>query len=198
MKGGASLCWQSSRCSSARRSIVCYALSRSSTARGSGTITPCERELSVSTFRAVGVRRHARPWLMSAAVVGMCYCARSLDAQVVTGTITGVVSDDSLAVLPEVTITVTSPALPGGPVTTVTLVPADVLGQAPTGAVSGTVTDISGSALRGAASSQAGLKRAHFGPLRLTMKGAICSRALRLGPTSCESRAAGSATRTGW
>ena len=31
------------------------------------------------------------------------------------------------------------------------LLPADVLGQAPTGAVSGTVTDISGSALRGAA-----------------------------------------------
>ena len=50
----------------------------------------------------------------------MCCCARLLDAQVVTGTITGVVSDDSRAVLPEVTITVTSPALPGGPVTTIT------------------------------------------------------------------------------
>ena len=47
MKWGAYLCWQSSRCSSARRSIVCNALSRSSTtaACGSGTITPCEREV---------------------------------------------------------------------------------------------------------------------------------------------------------
>ena len=50
----------------------------------------------------------------------MCCCARSLDAQVVTGTITGVVSDDSRAVLPDVTITVTSSALPGGAVTSVT------------------------------------------------------------------------------
>ena len=61
-----------------------------------------------------------RQWLISSVVVGMCFCARSLDAQVVTGTITGVVSDDSRAVLPDVTITVTSPALPGGPVTSVT------------------------------------------------------------------------------
>ena len=61
-----------------------------------------------------------RQWLISSVVVGMCFCARSVDAQVVTGTITGVVSDDSRAVLPEVTVTVTSPALPGGPVTSVT------------------------------------------------------------------------------
>ena len=57
---------------------------------------------------------------MSSVVVGMCCCARSVDAQVVTGTITGVVSDPSGAAFPEVTITVTSPALPGGPVRSVT------------------------------------------------------------------------------
>ena len=61
-----------------------------------------------------------RQWLISSVVVGLCFGARSLEAQVVTGTITGVVSDDSRAVLPEVTITITSPALPGGPVTRVT------------------------------------------------------------------------------
>ena len=61
-----------------------------------------------------------RPWLISSVVVGMCFCPRSVDAQVVTGTITGVVSDDSRAALPEVTITVTSSALPGGAVTSVT------------------------------------------------------------------------------
>ena len=61
-----------------------------------------------------------RQWLISSVVVAMWFCERSIDAQVVTGTITGVVSDDSRAALPDVTITVTSPALPGGPVTSVT------------------------------------------------------------------------------
>ena len=42
MKWGAYLCRPSSRCGPVRRSIVCNALSRSSTtSRGSGTITPC-------------------------------------------------------------------------------------------------------------------------------------------------------------
>ena len=61
-----------------------------------------------------------RQWLISFAVVAFCFCASSVGAQVVTGTITGVVSDDSRAALPDVAITVTSPALPGGPVTSVT------------------------------------------------------------------------------
>ena len=70
--------------------------------------------------RSQCARRRARRWLIPAVVVGMCCCARSLHAQVVTGTITGVVSDESRAVLPKATITATSPALPGGPVTTIT------------------------------------------------------------------------------
>jgi hypothetical protein len=41
-------------------------------------------------------------------------------AQVLTGNLIGVVRDESRAVLPGVTLTLTSPALPGGPQTTVT------------------------------------------------------------------------------
>ena len=69
-------------------------------------------------------QRRGRPlvqqWLLSSAVVALCFCARPVGAQVVTGTITGVVSDDSRAALPDVTIRVTSLALPGGPVASVT------------------------------------------------------------------------------
>src|SRR5687767_12630509 len=43
-----------------------------------------------------------------------------LNAQTVTGTIIGTVTDESKALLPGVTATLTSPALPGGPATTVT------------------------------------------------------------------------------
>jgi hypothetical protein len=46
--------------------------------------------------------------------------ALTAEAQVLPGTMIGVVRDDSGAVLPGATITVTSPALPGGPITVVT------------------------------------------------------------------------------
>src|SRR5215212_7154559 len=46
--------------------------------------------------------------------------AHSAYAQVSTGNIIGLVHDESGAVLPGVTATLTSPALPGGPATTVT------------------------------------------------------------------------------
>ena len=65
-------------------------------------------------------RQLVRQLLISSAVVALGLCAPPVDAQVVTGTITGVVSDDSRAALPEVSVTVTSPALPGGPGTSVT------------------------------------------------------------------------------
>ena len=79
----------------------------STTSRGSGTITACARELRGTTFqrRRCGGRR-ARHWLMSAVVIGVCCCAHSVDGQVVTGTITGVVRDHTHAALPAVTITV--------------------------------------------------------------------------------------------
>jgi hypothetical protein len=53
-------------------------------------------------------------------VVGLMSIALSVEAQVLTGTIIGVVRDESNAVLPGVTVTLTSPALPAGPVSTST------------------------------------------------------------------------------
>ena len=70
--------------------------------------------------RSHSMTQTTRHWLMSAVVIGVCCCAQSVDGQVVTGTITGVVRDHTHAALPAVTITVSSPALPGGNVTSVT------------------------------------------------------------------------------
>ena len=53
-------------------------------------------------------------------VVGVLFCSLSLDAQVLTGTLLGVVRDESRAVLPGVNVTIVSPALAGGPVSAVT------------------------------------------------------------------------------
>src|SRR5437867_1272056 len=53
-------------------------------------------------------------------VVVCGFLLRPAAAQVRTGTILGTVTDQSQGVLPGVTATLTSPALPGGPVTTVT------------------------------------------------------------------------------
>lgn len=53
-------------------------------------------------------------------VFAVLVAAIGVKAQVLPGTIIGVVRDGSGAVLPGATITVTSPALPGGPVTVVT------------------------------------------------------------------------------
>src|SRR5687767_5600092 len=52
-------------------------------------------------------------------VVALAFFAPSLTAQILTGTIIGTVTDESRAVLPGATATLTSPALPGGPATTV-------------------------------------------------------------------------------
>jgi hypothetical protein len=52
--------------------------------------------------------------------VGLLLSAASIEAQVVTGNLIGVVRDESRAVLPGATVTVSSPALPGGPSTVVT------------------------------------------------------------------------------
>ena len=56
----------------------------------------------------------------SCAVVGVFVCSLAAEAQILTGTMIGVVRDTSRAVLPGVTVTVSSPALPGGPVTVTT------------------------------------------------------------------------------
>jgi hypothetical protein len=48
------------------------------------------------------------------------YLTNAAHAQIVTGTILGTVTDPSRAVLPGVTVTITSPALPGGPQTITT------------------------------------------------------------------------------
>ncbi|MGZ7081181.1 MAG: hypothetical protein ACXVJT_17335, partial [Thermoanaerobaculia bacterium] len=53
-------------------------------------------------------------------VVGLLVSAFSAEAQVLPGSILGVVRDESGAVLPGATVTLSSPALPGGPVTAVT------------------------------------------------------------------------------
>src|SRR5919106_666572 len=50
-------------------------------------------------------------WLLS---------ALAAEAQISTGSIIGVVRDESRAVLPGVTVTITSPAMPGGPATAAT------------------------------------------------------------------------------
>ena len=82
--------------------------------------------------------------------------------------------------------------------TALVLVPADVLGQAPTGAVSGTVTDSSGSALRDASVIA---RRPDTGSQRSVMtddRGHYLLTSLLPGPTSFERNAAGFRTRTGW
>jgi hypothetical protein len=53
-------------------------------------------------------------------VVGLLFSAFDAEAQVLPGTMIGVVRDASGAVLPGATVTVTSESLPGGPVTAVT------------------------------------------------------------------------------
>jgi hypothetical protein len=53
-------------------------------------------------------------------VLGLIVSALSAEAQVLPGNILGVVRDESGAVLPGATVTLSSPALPGGPVTAVT------------------------------------------------------------------------------
>lgn len=53
-------------------------------------------------------------------VVASLLCTLSVEAQVSTGNIIGVVRDESGAVLPGVTATLTSPAMPGGPATDTT------------------------------------------------------------------------------
>jgi hypothetical protein len=55
-----------------------------------------------------------------ASVVAFLLFSLSIDAQVVTGNLIGIIRDESRAVLPGVTLTITSPALPGGPQTAVT------------------------------------------------------------------------------
>ena len=62
----------------------------------------------------------ARSCWVASFVIGGLLCAASLDAQTLTGTILGVVRDDSGAVLPGVTATVSSTAMPGGPVSVTT------------------------------------------------------------------------------
>ena len=59
---------------------------------------------------------------MSAIVITLAwlFLTGSASAQTVTGTILGTVTDESRAVLPGVTATITSPALPGGPQTVAT------------------------------------------------------------------------------
>src|SRR5688572_33398127 len=57
--------------------------------------------------------------VVASAVASLCLPAALL-AQIVTGTILGTVTDESKAVLPGVTVTLTSPVLPGGPQTSVT------------------------------------------------------------------------------
>jgi hypothetical protein len=58
--------------------------------------------------------------LACAAVLAFLFSPMPSGAQIVTGTIIGTVTDESRAVLPGVTATLTSPALPGGPAATVT------------------------------------------------------------------------------
>jgi hypothetical protein len=53
-------------------------------------------------------------------VVFASLLASSAEAQILTGNIIGTVTDESKSVLPGVTVTISSPALPGGPATTVT------------------------------------------------------------------------------
>src|SRR5947207_8188466 len=53
-------------------------------------------------------------------VIAILLIACAASAQVVTGTIIGAVKDPSQAALPGVTATITSPSLPGGPMSTVT------------------------------------------------------------------------------
>jgi hypothetical protein len=58
--------------------------------------------------------------LAAGVVVGLVVCVGAAHAQILTGNIIGTVKDESGAVLPGVTVTLTSTVLPGGPLTTVT------------------------------------------------------------------------------
>jgi hypothetical protein len=66
--------------------------------------------------RAVRIRGGSVVLILSA----LLHLGGSAHAQLVTGTIVGTVTDESRAVLPGVTVTITSAALPGGPETWVT------------------------------------------------------------------------------
>ena len=52
--------------------------------------------------------------------MSVLFCGVPAEAQVLTGSLIGVVRDESRAVLPGVSATISSPALPGGPVNIVT------------------------------------------------------------------------------
>ena len=60
-----------------------------------------------------------RRWAI-ASVVGFLLLSPSIDAQVVTGNLIGIIRDESRSVLPGASVTITSRALPGGPSTAVT------------------------------------------------------------------------------
>ena len=60
-----------------------------------------------------------RRWAI-ASVVGFLLLSLSIDAQVVTGNLIGIIRDESRSVLPGASVTITSRALPGGPSTAVT------------------------------------------------------------------------------
>ena len=59
-----------------------------------------------------------RRWAI-VSVVGFLFFSVVVEAQVLTGNLIGVIRDESRAVLPGVTLTLSSPALPGGPQTAV-------------------------------------------------------------------------------
>ena len=61
--------------------------------------------------------RHRTAFMFAFICLFICTVA---EAQVLPGTMIGVVRDESNAVLPGATVTLTSTALPGGPVTSVT------------------------------------------------------------------------------
>src|SRR5215510_7902182 len=67
-----------------------------------------------------GGRRYSRTSVLTLFMLTLTLSAAVVHAQVLTGNIIGTVTDDSGAVLPGVTVTLTSSALPAGPVSTTT------------------------------------------------------------------------------